>query len=100
MNFYDAIVSIPRGDTMVRGGDAQVSGLILWYLSNPISGSIPTSGNTSSGKRQGETIEKLAKDYLGVCYQSNWERGSDYRKKPMLSRTMRWIRRRIFRRYN
>lgn len=51
------------------------------------------------GKQQGETVERLARDYMGVCYQSNWERNFDFDKKPMLSRMARWIRRKIFRRY-
>lgn len=51
-------------------------------------------------KQQGETIECLAKDYWGVCYQSNWERQSDLVQKPFLSRLARWIRRNVFRRYS
>ena len=51
------------------------------------------------GKQQGETIERVAKDYLGICYQSNWERNIDFDKRPLLSRLARWIRRKIFRRY-
>lgn len=51
-------------------------------------------------KQQGETIEHLAKDYWGVCYQSNWERQSDFIQKPFLSRLIRWIRRNVFGRYS
>ena len=38
-------------------------------------------------RRQGETPEKLAKQYLGLIYQSNWDSGMDYGspKKPLLS---------------
>lgn len=52
------------------------------------------------GNQQGETIEKLAEDYLGVCYQSSWESKFAFVQKPLRSRLARWIRRRIFRRYS
>ena len=99
MNFYDAIVLFP--------GEIQWYGeVMLKFRPYPLIPVEPYFRFYSYerqfivGKKQGETIERLARDYLGVCYQSNWDRGFDYSKKPLLSRIMRWIRRRIFRRYN
>lgn len=48
-----------------------------------------------SGQMQGENIERLAKNYLGVCYQSNWQKEFDLEKKTLLSRAARWIRKQI-----
>lgn len=99
MNFYDAIVLFP--------GEIQWYGeAMLKYRPYPLTPVEPYFKFYSYerqyivGKRQGETIERLAKDYLGVCYQSNWQRNFDFEQKPLLSRLARWIRRKIFRRYN
>lgn len=99
MNFYDAIVLFP--------GEIQWYGeAMLKYLPFPLTPVEPYFKFYSYerqfivGKKQGETIEGLARDYLGICYQSNWERSFDYKQKPLLSRVMRWIRRKVFRRYS
>lgn len=99
MNFYDAIVLFP--------GEIQWYGeAMLKYRPYPLTPSEPYFKFYSYerqfivGKQQGETIERLARDYLGVCYQSNWDRSIDFKQKPLLSRIARWIRRKIFRRYN
>ena len=44
-------------------------------------------------RRQGEVQKKLANNYLGVIYQSNWESGLDYGspKKSFLSRANKMI---------
>ncbi len=44
-------------------------------------------------KKMGETIEKLQKNYLGVIFQSNWDRSLDnsFSKKPLPSRLWRKI---------
>jgi hypothetical protein len=46
------------------------------------------------GRQTGDSIERLAKNFLGVCYQSNWNRGVDFsaRPKPILSRVWRAFR--------
>jgi len=98
MNFYDAIILFP--------GEIQWYGeAMLKYRPFPI---IPVEPyfkfyyyekNYIVGKQQGDRIERLARDYIGVCYQSNWERKIDFDKKPLVSRLARWIRRKIFRRY-
>lgn len=45
-------------------------------------------------RRLGETEQKLKQNYLGVIYQSSWERGVDYEhKKSALSRVIRQIKR-------
>jgi hypothetical protein len=99
MNFYDAISLFPSeilwyGEAMLKYQPfplIPVEPFFKFYL---------YERQFIVGKQQGETIERLAQDYLGVCYQSNWERKSDFQKKPLLSRTVRWIKRNIFRRYS
>jgi hypothetical protein len=98
MNFYDAIVLFP--------GEIQWYGeAMLKYAPFPL---IPVEPffrvyhyeqQFAVAKRQGETIERLAKNYLGVCYQSNWENKTDFVKKPISSRIARWVRRNIFKRH-
>ena len=53
-----------------------------------------------ASKRSGETDEALSQVYLGVCVQSNWDKAFDYghMKKGALSKFVRSIKRRIFRR--
>lgn len=98
MNFYDAIMLFP--------GEIQWYGeAMLKYRPFPLMPVEPYfkfylyERQLIMGKQQGETIERLARDYLGVGYQSNWERNFDLDQKPLLSRLARWIRRTIFRRY-
>ena len=44
-------------------------------------------------RRQGETPEKLANQYLGLIYQSNWDSGMDYGapNKSLASRFVRGL---------
>lgn len=53
-----------------------------------------------AAKKAGETDETLKLAYLGVCVQSNWDSDLAYgkTKKSLLSRIVRAIKRRIFRR--
>jgi hypothetical protein len=98
MNFYDAIVLYP-GEILWYGE------AMLKYRPIPLLPVEPYfkfyhyERQFIAGKRAGETLEGLAKVYAGVCYQSAWEKNLDFEKKPLLSRLMRWIRRRIFRKY-
>lgn len=99
MNFYDAIMLFP--------GEIQWYGeAMLKYHPFPLTPVEPYFKVYSyerqfiMGKQHGETIERLACDYLGVCYQSNWERNFSLNQKPLLSRLVRWVRRKIFRRYS
>jgi Family of unknown function (DUF6492) len=99
MNFYDAIMLFP--------GEIQWYGeAMLKFRPFPITPVEPYfkfyyyEKHYIVGKQQGETIERLARDYIGVCYQSNWEKNIDFDQKPFLSRLARWIRRKIFRRYS
>ena len=99
MNFYDAIVLFP--------GEIQWYGeAMLKYRPFPLTPVEPYFKFYSYerqfivGKQQAETIAGLARDYLGVCYQSNWEKSFDFEQKPLLSRLVRWIRRKVFRRYS
>ena len=98
MNFYDAIMLFP--------GEMQWYGeAMLKYRPIPLTPVEPYfkfylyERQLIVAKQQGETIERLARNYLGVGYQSNWERNYDYDQKPFLSRLARWIRRRVFKRY-
>jgi hypothetical protein len=99
MNFYDAIMMFP--------GEIQWYGeAMLKYRPFPLTPVEPFfkvyyyERQFLVGKKQGETIASLARDYLGVCYQSNWEIKSSLVQKSLLSRLARWIRRAIFRRYS
>lgn len=97
MSFYDAILLFPSellwyGEAMLKYQPfplIPIDPLFKFYL---------YEHQFIVGKQQGETIKHLAQDYLGVGYQSNWERKSDFQKKPLLSRTARWLKRNIFRR--
>lgn len=54
----------------------------------------------AAGRRAGDTLERLARNFLGVCYQSNWNKEADFLAdpKPLLSRGWRAFRRKVFRR--
>ncbi|MEQ1600540.1 MAG: DUF6492 family protein [Methylophilaceae bacterium] len=98
MNFYDAIMQFP--------GEIQWYGeAMLKFRPFPLMPAEPFfkvhhyERQFTVGKQQGETTVRLAQDYLGVCYQSSWDRQSDFVPKPLLSRMARWMRRKIFRRY-
>jgi len=99
MNFYDAIVLFPS--EIVWYGEA-----MLKYRPIPLTPVEPYfrfyhyERQFMAMKQQGETLERLARNYSGVCYQSSWERNFDFDQKPLLSRFARWVRHRIFRRYN
>jgi hypothetical protein len=53
------------------------------------------------GRRSGDTIERLSKNFLGVCYQSNWNKEVDFttRSKPLLSRAWRGFRKKVLGRH-
>ncbi len=98
INFYDAILLFSckmqwYGEAMLKFRP------IPLMLVEPFFKFYHYETQYNAGKKQGETIERLARDYLGVCYQSNWEKQIDFVKKPLLSRLARWIRRNIFRSY-
>lgn len=99
MNFYDAIVMF--------SGEIQWYGeAMLKFRPFPLTPVEPYfkfyfyERQFLIGKQQGESIDRLARDYLGVCYQSNWDTKSNLIQKPLLSRLVRWIRRTVFRRYS
>jgi hypothetical protein len=98
MNFYDAIKLFP--------GEIQWYGeAMLKYRPFPLTPVEPYfkfyhyESQFIEGKRQGETRERLAQNYLGVCYQSNWDGANNLVAKPLPSRIARWVRRNILRRY-
>ena len=53
-----------------------------------------------AARKAGETDETLSQVYLGVCRQSNWDKGLDYgaAKKSLPSRMVRAFKRRALKR--
>lgn len=53
-----------------------------------------------TAKQAGETDEALSQAYLGVCVQSNWDKGFDYgqKKKNLLSKLVRSFKRHVLHR--
>ena len=94
MNFYDAIMQFP--------GEMQWYGeAMLKFHPFPLMPVEPLF-KVYHYQRQynaGLRMYRLANNFLGVCYQSNWEKQIDFVKKPFLSRLIRWIKRNVFRRY-
>lgn len=98
MNFYDAIVLFPSeiqwyGEAMLKFRPYPIIPV------EPFFRVYHYERQFIEGKRQGETRERLAQNYLGVCYQSNWDGATSLVSKPLLSRIARWVRRYILRRY-
>lgn len=98
MNFYDAIRLFP-GEIQWYGEAMLAFAPITFHPAEPFFRVYHYELQARVAKQQGETIEGLAENYLGVCYQSNWERKSDFVAKPLLSRLARWVRRNILKRY-
>jgi Family of unknown function (DUF6492) len=98
INFYDAIVLFP-GEIQWYGEAMLAFSPVTFHPIEPLFRVYHYERQLQVAKQQGETIAGLAQDYLGVCYQSNWERQSDFVPKPLLSRIARWVRRNILRRY-
>jgi hypothetical protein len=96
MNFLDAIVMFPAeiqwyGEAMLKYRPfplLPVEPLFKFYHYEL---------QYSLGLQQGDSEERLAKNFLGVCYQSNWEKSTDLGRetKPPLSRLWRTFRRRV-----
>lgn len=98
MNFYDAIMLFPSeiqwyGEALLKFHAIPVMPI------EPLFKVYHIEPQFIAGRQQGETIERLAKNFMGVCYQSNWEKNFDLDKKPLFSRIGRWLRRNILRRY-
>jgi hypothetical protein len=100
MNFYDAVMMFPA--EIQWYGEA-----MLKYLPYPLMPIEPLfkfyhyEPQYIEGQRLGESHERLAKNFLGVCYQSNWDKDRDLeqKKRSPASRAARWVRRNIFKRY-
>lgn len=100
MSFLDAIIQFPAeilwyGEAMLKFRPyplMPIEPLFKFYHYEP---------QYMVGRRDGDTHEKLAKNFLGVCYQSNWEKESDFepKRRGPLSRLVRAVRRRIFGRH-
>lgn len=99
LNIYDAILLLPS--EILWYGEAMLK--FRLFPIEPIEPLFKVYHNELQfiiGQQQGDSIERISKNYLGICYQSNWQRNFDFEQKPLLSRLARWIRRKIFRRYN
>lgn len=91
LNFYDAILLLPSeilwyGEAMLKFRPFPIVPI------EPIFKVYHTESQFIYGQQQGENIERISKNFLGVCYQSNWQKEFDIEKKPLLSRAARWIR--------
>ena len=99
LNFYDAILLFPSeilwyGEAMLKFRPFPLIPI------EPIFKVYHNELQLLSGKRQGENIDCISKNFLGICYQSNWQKEFDLEKKPILSRVARWFRSRLFRRHS
>jgi len=99
ISFYDAIVLFP-GEIQWYGEAMLAFSPITLHPIEPLFRVYHYERQWYFAKLQGETIEGLAQEYFGVCYQSNWEKQLDFVPKPLLSRIARWVRRNILRRYS
>src|ERR1017187_2139902 len=99
MNFLDAMVLFPSA--MRWDGEALLKyrSIELWPVETFFR-CYHYEQQYISAKQTGETDDTLSQVYLGVCVQSNWDNGFSYGqiKKGVLSRFVRSIKRRIFRR--
>lgn len=92
LNFSDAILLFPS--EILWYGEALLKFKPFPTLSiEPLFKVYHTELQFMSAQAQGENIERLSKNYLGVCYQSNWQKEFDLKKKPLPSRAARWVRR-------
>ena len=96
LNFYDAILLLPSeilwyGEAMLKYQPVPLVPI------EPLFKVYHTELQFISGQEQGESIERITKNYLGVCYQSNWQREFDLDQKSLASRAARWIRKQVAR---
>ncbi len=98
LNFYDAILLFPSeilwyGEAMFKFRPFPIIPI------EPIFKVYHSELQYISGKCNGDNIERISKNFLGVCFQSNWQKQFDLDKKSFLSRVARWTRRNVFRHY-
>ncbi len=94
LNFYDAIMLLPS--ELLWYGEAMLK--FKPFPLVPVEPLFKVYHNESQyiyGRRQGDSIERIAKNFLGICYQSNWQKELDLVKKPLPSRIARWVRMQI-----
>ena len=98
LNFYDAILS--HSSEILWYGES-----LLKFQTIPLIPAEPLfkyylyERQFIAESQQGESTETLAQNYLGVGYQSNWDRKFDFQKKPILSRIVRWAKRYFLHKY-
>ncbi len=96
LNFYDAILLFPfeilwYGEAMLKFRPFPIIPV------EPLFRVYHIESQFMFWQDRGENIEQISKNYLGVCYQSNWQKEFDLNKKSLASRTARWIRKKITR---
>jgi hypothetical protein len=92
MNLYDAIKLLPS--ELLWYGEAMLK--FRPYPILPVEPLFRVYHNESQyyfARKNGENNAALAKNYLGICYQSNWQKEFDLIRKPLLSRMARSVRR-------
>jgi Family of unknown function (DUF6492) len=91
LDFSDAILMLPSeilwyGEAMLKYSPFPVVPI------EPLFRVYHTEEQFVYAQSQGETTERISRNYLGVCYQSNWQKEFDLKKKPLHSRAARWLR--------
>jgi hypothetical protein len=92
MNIYDAILLLPS--ELLWYGEAVLR--FRPYPILPVEPIFRVYHNESQyffAKKNGEDNSSIAKNYLGICYQSNWQKELDFHRKHLLSRMARSARR-------
>jgi hypothetical protein len=100
MNFYDAILKFPS--ELLWYGEAMLNFLPFPLIPvEPLFKFYHYEHQYVLGCRSGDSIENLSKNFLGVCYQSNWNEGIDFsrKSKPLLSRAWRSFRKKVLGRH-
>jgi hypothetical protein len=96
MNFCDAIMTFPAeiqwyGEAMLKFRPFPLMPI------EPLFKFYHYENQYLLGCQSGDSIERLAKNFLGVCYQSNWNKGVDFsaNRKSFPSRVWRLFRRKV-----
>ena len=99
MSFLDAMVLFPSEMRWYGEALLKYRSIELWPVET-LFRCYHYEDQYRAARKSGETDEVLRQLYLGVCVQSNWDKGLDFgqNKKGLLSRFVRTIKRRFLRR--